>query len=386
MTDTARILPFDFNVTARKLQTTLPQILSEVQENCMRNYQMLALIQSRGNISFGNHGLGLNWKVKYRNHRVQGSNGENPRNFSQQNLYQTARLDWRGYEVTDTISKREIQQNRGEAAIINVMEEFETNLKKSIEQELGPQFYNDGYDSAYPNYWHGLNSMYRQAGQTFHINGGVMTARSRNDADKVIVPAGSYAELSCVLGAFSGTQHDPSVIWPEGTADAHYDFWSPLMLQWDKAGFTGTTDGEKLKNAMRFGITHAMRNVDRTGPITNVWTDRSNYIALKDFYEGKQTLEVTAGTQLYELGFRNVIVFDGVEVSFENAVPTGFAYGMNMDSVEIRCLDDELFAMDGPTYDMDLKLMKAAVETNSNMLCRSPRNTFFLAPASAVTA
>lgn len=158
------------------------------------------------------------------------------------------------------------------------------------------------------------------------------------------------------------------------------------MLQWDKSGFTGTTDGEKLKNAMRFGITHAMRNVDRNGPITNVWTDRSNYIALKDFYEGKQTLEVTAGTQLYELGFRNVIVFDGVEVSFENAVPTGFAYGVNMDTIELRCLDDELFAMDGPTYDMDLKLFKAAVETNSNMLCRSPRNMFFLAPGAAVTA
>lgn len=386
MAESNKILPFDPHVTERKLQTTMPMILDEVQDACMRNYQMMAIINSRGNVFFGDQGLGINWKVKFRNHKVVGTSGENARSWSQMNPYKTARLEWRGYEVTDTISKQETRTNKGESAIINVYNEFESNLRKSIEQELGPQFYNDGYDTTHPDYWHGLLSMYRQAGETLHLDSGVMTARARNDNDKVINPSGSFGELNCALGAYSGAQHDTSVVWPEGTADAHYDFWSPLMLQWDKSGFAGSTNGEKFKNAMRYGITHAQRNVDRNGPITNFWTDRTNYIALKDFYEGKQTLEVTAGTELYNLGFKNVIMFDGVEVSFENAVPTGFGFGLNMANLEIRCLDTQMFTMDGPQYDMDLRLFKAAVETHSNLLCRSPRNTLILAPGSQVAA
>lgn len=382
-TDTHKILPFDFNLTARKLETTLPMILPEVQDNCTRNYQMLALISQRGNVRFNDGGLGINWKVKHRNHKVQGTNGESPRNWTQMNPYRTARLDWRGYEVTDTISGREVKQNKGEAAIINIFEEFENNLKKSIEQELGPQFYNDGYDASHPNYWHGFLSMFRQNGQT--LNGDGSGARAKNAADKVVYAEGNFAELDTELGAYSGNQHDTSVPWPQGTADAHYDFWTPLILQWDgSTAFAGDTNGEKLKNAIRYGVTHSQRNVDRTGPLTHFWLDRTNYIAFKDFYETKQTIEVTSGTELYSLGFKNVILFDGVEVSFENAVPSGFGFGVNMDQMEIRCLDDMLFSMDGPEWDIDLKLFKAAVSTESNLLCRSPRNTVILAPAAKV--
>lgn len=383
MSNSGKILPFDFHMTARKMQTTLPMILPEVQDNCTRRYAMLALLMSRGLVKFNDYGLGINWKTKYRNHRLQGSSGENPRNYSQLNQYQTAYLDWRGYEVTDVISRKEIKQNKGPAALVRVFDEFEQNLRKSIENEMGPQFYNDGYDEAHPDYWHGLMSLFRQAGETL---GPSNVARARNDADKVIAPAGTYGQLSCALGAFSGSQHDPTVNWPEGTADTQYDFWSPLMLQWDKSGFTGTADGEKFKNALRFGLTHAQRNNDGKGAITQCFTDRTNMIGLKEFYETKQTIEVTAGTELYSLGFKDVMVFDGVEIMAENAMPKGFGIAVNIENVELRCLDGQLFEMDGPEYDMDLKVFKAAVETQSNLLFRSPRNFLFLAPGSAVAA
>lgn len=383
MAASGKILPFDFNVTARKLQTTLPEILPEVQEEVMRNYQMLALIESRGNVKYNCGGLGFTWKVKYRNHKLMGTNGENPRQWSQINQYQTAALDWRGVEVVDSISKQEVRQNKGPAAMINVIDGFEENLRASIRQECGPLCYNDGYDTTNPDYWHGLLSLFRQNGQT--INAANNTARSRNDADKVIAPSGSYAELDCALGAYSGEQHD-GASWPEGTADPHYDFWSPLMLQWDGTGFTGTTDGEKFKNAMRYGLTHAQRNTSKDGQLTQAWTDRTNYIALKDYYEGKQTIEVTSGTELYQLGFKDVIVLDGVEISWEAAVPVGFAFGVNMSSIELRGLDEQMFVLDGPEYDIDLKIIKAAVESHTNMLIRSPRNVVILAPKSAVVA
>jgi hypothetical protein len=383
MSNSGKLVPFDFHLTARKMQTTLPMMLPEVQDVCTRRYQMLALLNARGLVKFNDYGLGVTWKSKYRNHKLQGSNGENPRQYGQINQYQSAYLDWRGYEVTDVITRKEIKQNKGPAALIRVFDDFEKNLRSSIENEMGPQFYNDGYNESHPDYWHGLMSLYRQAGQTLGPNN---TPRARDDADKVIVPSGQYGQLAVNLGAFSGAQHDPTVSWPEGTADTQYDFWSPLMLQWDGTGFEGTTNGEKFKNALRYGLTHAQRNSDAKGAITQCWTDRSNMIALKDNYEKKQTIEVTSGTELYSLGFKDVIVFDGVEVSTENAMPKGFAVAVPIENVELRCLDAQLFEMDGPEYDMDLKVFKAAVETQSNLLFRSPRNFLFLAPKAKVVA
>lgn len=381
MPNSGKMVPFDFNLTARKMQTTLPMILPEVQEACTRRYAMLALLNSRGLVKYNDFGLGITWKVKNRNHRLQGSNGENPRNYSQLNQYQTAYLDYRGYEVTDTISRKEIKQNKGEAALIKVFDDFEGNLRRSIENEMGPQFYNNGNNPAFPDYWHGLMSLFLQNGQTLGPNN---VPRARNTADRVVVPNGSYGQLSCNLGAFSGAQHDPTVNWPDGTADTQYDFWSPLMLQWDAAGFAGVSNGEKFKNALRFGLTHAGRNADAKGAITQVFTDRTNMIDFKAFHDSMQRIEVTSGTELYQLGFKDVIVFDGVELTTENAMPRGFGIGVNIENVELRCLDDMLFSMDGPEYDMDLKVFKAAVETQSNLLFRSPRNFMFLAPAAAI--
>lgn len=381
MPNSGKMVPFDFNLTARKMQTTLPMILPEVQEACTRRYAMLALLNSRGLVKYNDFGLGITWKVKNRNHRLQGSNGENPRNYSQLNQYQTAYLDYRGYEVTDTISRKEIKQNKGEAALIKVFDDFEGNLRRSIENEMGPQFYNNGNNPAFPDYWHGLMSLFLQSGQTLGPNN---VPRARNTADRVVVPNGSYGQLSCNLGAFSGAQHDPTVNWPDGTADTQYDFWSPLMLQWDAAGFAGVSNGEKFKNALRFGLTHAGRNADAKGAITQVFTDRTNMIDFKSFHDAIQRIEVTSGTELYQLGFKDVIVFDGVELTTENAMPRGFGIGVNIENVELRCLDDMLFSMDGPEYDMDLKVFKAAVETQSNLLFRSPRNFMFLAPAAAI--
>ncbi len=372
MTNSGKIQPFDFHLTARKMQTTLPMILPEVQDACTRRYQMLALLMAKGLVKFNDYGVGINWKTKYRHHKIQGSNGENTRNYSQQNMWQTAYLDWRGYEVTDTISKKEIKQNRGSAALIRVFDELEQNMRASLENQLGPQFYNDGYDEAHPDYWHGLLSLFRQNGQTLGPNN---TPRARNDADKVIVPYGTYGELSVALGDAGGAQHDESVNWPEGTADTQYDFWSPLMLQWDKDGFAGSTPGEKFKNALRYGFTHAGRNSDAKGAISQAWTDRTNMIDLKTFYENKQTIEVTSGTELFQLGFKDVLVIDGVEVSTENAMPKGFGFAVPIENVELRCLDEQLFDMDGPEYDMDKKIFKAATETNSNLLYRSPRTS-----------
>lgn len=378
---------FDGRLTERQLQSNRTNLLEGVTDACTRNLQMLALLKDKGSILFGQGGFGMFWKVMYKHHKVVGSNGERARSWGQTNQFRTARLDYRGYEATNTISRKELKQNRGESAVIKIFDDFEKNLIASMEQGLGPEFYGDGDNPANPDAWHGLLSLIRQNGKT--IEAATNTKRSRNDADRVIYAEGSYAGLDCELASYGGSQAQTNVSWPEGTANSEYDFWTPLMLQWDGTGFgvgTNATNGNKLVDALQYGLIHSQRNTNLNGAISNFWTDRSSFFALKQHATSLQTIEVTTGGDLYRLGFKNTIEIDGVTCSFENAIPTGYGFGVNIEDVELRCLDDQLFEIDGPDWDVDLQIWKTAVQTNSNLVYRSPRNFLALVPKASVVA
>jgi hypothetical protein len=367
---------------ARTMQTTMQELRRDVEDAAMRNYQMGALLNSAGRVTLNHGGEGISWPVMYRHHRAEGATGENTRVFRPTNLWKTANTEYRGYEVTDSIKRREVEKNKGEAAIIKVMDGFTDRLKQSIIHELGPQFYINGDKAGNEKFWHGLLSLYKQAGQTLNVSTGA--ARARNDADRVIAPSGSYADIDCALGAYGGAQKTTGVAWPIGEADTHYDFWSPLMIQRDSTAFAGSTVGAQLQEALRFGIVHAQRNSDQNGQMTNVWLDRSLYIEFANSYNAKQTIEVTSGTSLYSLGFRNVIIFDGIEVSWEAAVPVGFGFGLNINNIELMGMTSDLYYVEGPEYDINTQSFNAVVSTLSNMKYRSPRNFAIWAPASAV--
>jgi hypothetical protein len=190
------------------------------------------------------------------------------------------------------------------------------------------------------------------------------------------------------LGNYGGSQHDSSLPWPEGTQDSQYDFWSPLIVQRDSTAFSGSTNGEKLEKAIRYGITHATRNSTIDGQITNVFVDRSLLIDLKNFNDGRQTIEVkNAPDSLVSLGFRSVFKFDGIEISSENAVPAGYAFGINLACMELLALTANLFEDEGgPQYDINTQSMNAVVSTLSNLKYKSPRNFVVWKPNSEHTS
>jgi hypothetical protein len=225
----------------------MPKLIREVEDAAKKNYAILALLEANGRISTGHGGEGIQWPVKYKRHSATAATGENSRNFSPASLFKTAGLDWRGYEVVDSIKRREMEKNSGEAAIIKLLDGFAERLKSSLIEELGPQFYVDGEDPENERFWHGFKTLSRTNGQTVNISGA--GARSTNPADKVAVPSGSYASLSCVLGNYGGAQ-ESGVPYPEGIQDPEYDFWSPLIVQRDSDAFdnasSNASNGEKL--------------------------------------------------------------------------------------------------------------------------------------------
>lgn len=361
---------------ARTVATTLAEHVREVEDAWMRNFAFLAMIQSRGQVKYNCGGRGFDWPVRYRNGDVEGYTGTNPRNFAAKNRWKTAQLDYRGYHATDFINDRELQENKGEAAIIKVSEGMIQRLEDDMMEALATEPFNDGNATGYTQLWHGMDSFFGLNG-TVNISTGAQ--RSANAADKVGYPSDTYAGLSTILGNYGGDQ-ESGVVWPAGVADAEYDFWSPLVVNYTSTAFSGTADTWAAQGleALRFAILHSQRNKTPKGGIGHVFLDRTLYGDSLNSLDSKEQINITSQTELRALGFGQSFMYDGVEVTWEAAIPSTVGYGVNFSNIQLRCMNSQLFESEGPEWDIDSGGYKALIKTLSNLEFSSPRNYFKL--------
>lgn len=364
---------------ARNSSTTLARHIREVEDAFMRNYQIGALLESNGRVNYNNSGEGFDWPVQYRIHTVEGNTGDTVRNFARKNLWKVANLEFRGYQATDTMYYREFLSNRGPEGIVKVYDQFVERLTTSVKQSLGTEYYVDGSATGYETSWHGLESIFKTNSQTITATDGAY--RSANAADICGAPQGTYAGLEMTLGNYGG-ENESGEIWPDGVADPEYDFWTPLVVNYttshaDLGGTANTWAGQGVE-AMRYAIINCQRNVSMEGQITNILLARDLYRGLLDVLDDKERIVVSSETGLRALGFKNVVMFDGVEVSWEVGVPTGVGYGINYNMMELKSMDSTLLRAEGPEYDINSQSFNAVVSTLSNMKFASPRNFFAL--------
>ena len=368
---------------ARTAATTLAKHIRDVEENMLRNYQLGALLEAAGRVNYNNTGEGFDWPVQYRLHKVEGNTGETARNFARKNLWKTANLEFRGYQATDSMYYREFKSNSGEEGIVKVFDNFTQRLETSIEQALGGEYYVNGEDSGNEQGWHGIESMFGTVSQTVAVDtsGGasINDHRTKAAVDQVGVPTATYAGLNCAMGGIAGEQ-EANLPWPEGIADPEYDFWSPLIVNYTSTSFggSGNTFATQGDEAMRFAIIHAQRNSSQNGQITNIMLARDLYMDLLNLLDDKERIQVSSEHQLRALGFKNVVNFDGIEVSWEAAIKQGVGYGLNYDNIELKSMDDSLLRSEGPEYDIHSQSFNAVVSTLSNLKFSSPRNFFKL--------
>lgn len=364
---------------ARSLSTTIANHIREEEHAWMKNYQILALLESNGRILFNQSGRGFDWPVRFKVHAIEGNNGETPRNFVRTNLWKTAALPYRGYQATDSIFRKELLENRGEAAIVNIINGFVKRLEDSMKFGLATEPYIDGNATGNELLWHGLESMFAINGTLKYDDG---TQRAANGADIVGYPSDVYAGLNTELGHYGG-ENEVGSVWPFGVADPEFDFWSPLVVNYTTThaalpSSTNTWVGQGLE-AMRFAILHSQRNSSMEGQITNIILNRSMYGDCLNAMDDKEQINVTSENELRALGFKNTFVYDGVTVSWEGAVPTGVGYGLNYNNIEIRSMEDTLIKAEEVEFDQETQAFNGVVYTLSNLKFSSPRNFFKLA-------
>jgi hypothetical protein len=124
-----------------------------------------------------------------------------------------------------------------------------------IDDQFGDELYIDGNASGNGKRIHGIESFVRHLrGATNGYVGPAQRHLRRPPTD-----LGNYGGTGATLG--------PTSSGPPGTGDAHYDFWSPLIVDYtDTAWFAATkTWPNTCKEALRYGIIKSKKNKSKKG-------------------------------------------------------------------------------------------------------------------------
>lgn len=314
---------------SRTVNSTTARFYRDEEKNILQRRRLTAALQAKGQIKKNEFGDELKWPVRYKRTKLVVIGDVVNLNFPRQNKNKTAVLPWAGYAVTDSISEKEKVLNKGEAAIIRQVSEIMSRLKEDMSDQFGLELYKDS--AANPGRIAGAETMFTGAGASTGAN------------NKVMVPAATYAGHSTargLLGTWTGT-------WPDGSGDAQYDWWSPIILDENGSGWTGTNWSDAALEILRYGIFAIERT---TKPLDMVMLTRSAYTTFVTQLEGKEkiyTERSPSNSLLVKLGFGSVSNFEGVDITWEEGVNTGdstaYGYGCTFDTMKICTPNKQLF-------------------------------------------
>lgn len=373
---------------ARVIGTTIVNHLREEEVTTFRKFKVFAMLEQSGNVVMNQSGRGFDWNVRFRNAPVTGNTGDTPRTFSRINMWKRVELPWRGFTTTDAIYRRELLENRGQQALVDVASKMASRLQESLEQHLSYQPYRDGNAAGAENDFHGMDSFLGYDGTVDESSSAVAAKRTTgNTADRYGYPDDNYAGLSTRLGYYGGGRINAATgSWPNVPCDPELDFYSPVIVNYNASSFNASGNRNWRSNcvfAMREGIQQCKRNDTKEAQIDLVVLDRQLYIQFLNTYKEQERIVVSKETGLRALGFSDVVSLDGVEVTSEYAVPTGRGYGISVGNMELRCLENQLMVGEGPFFSEETQSYRYACSTLGNMRFRSPRNFFLLAPVTA---
>lgn len=362
---------------ARVIGTTIVHHLREEELAVFRKFKTFALLEKSGNVVMNCSGRGFDWNVRFRHPVVTGSSGDTPRSFQRQNLFKRCELPYRGATSQDAIFRREMLENRGQQALVNVAGGMAQRLQEGMEAYLAYQIYEDGNAVGKENSFHGLQSFLAYNGTIDESVAGVATQRTANADDRFGFPDDNYGGLSTKLGAYGGGRISASGRWPEAPVDPELDFFSPVIVNVTSNKFGGTTWKANCVEATRTAIHHTRRNDTRDNQVDMVIMDRKLYIEYLSKLDSKERINVESN-KLTEVGFTDTFTQDGVAITSEYSCPAGKAFGLSIGNMELRSLEDTLMVAEGPFYDEENSSYRYACSVLANIRCRSPRNFFLL--------
>jgi hypothetical protein len=344
---------------SRIVNTTIHEYVREEEVNILRNRKLLAMLKERGRITFNHAGDLQDWKARYKRAPMQGFADSDTLTFSRRDRWKTAQLEWRGYAATDAMTKLERLKNKSTEAIVKVYSEIATSLMDDIDDQFGDEMYVDGNLSGNEKRIHGIESFMGDSGAA--------------PAGFIASPSDSYAGLLTNLGNYGGTWSTVTgnVNWPSGTGDAHYDFWTPLIVDYTNPSWSASTKTwpNTCREALRYGIVKGKKNRSRKGMLDMVILEIELYRQFLNALDPEERVMVERGDKnsLVALGFTDVVNLDGCDITSEYGVPTGWGYGWSFQNMELKSLQGQLFVPEGPDFDIASQAYRFSIDYFGNL-------------------
>lgn len=356
-----------FGQNAFQASITINKYIREVTKAIMRKRVLLAMLQSRGRISLNQSGKLIDWKVKHKRTALVPFDDGDAIVFSRQNKYKTAQLPMRAYVVSQSMSKADKLMNSGKEAIVKKYSEMVKELLEDIRDGFCEQLVQvDGNASGSTNRIHGLESMFSASNNASALVG------TNND---------TYAGLSTARGTYGGSW---TGTWPDGYGDSQYDFWSPLVVNYNSTlaaasgGWSATTKSwsNTCIEALRFAIINTQRNSD---DLDLFLLEKNLYRLALDRIDDNERLVVNRNQDpgMTKLGFKGINV-DGVDIYWEQGLTSGVGYGLCIDELELMSWQNQLF-VSLSDFNLEKVSDQVAVDFYGNLRCKSPRTQCKLA-------
>lgn len=338
---------------ARITATTIKDYMKGVEDRLTANQMLLAAMKQAGNISYNCGGDTFEWGIEYREIPLQVNNGEQTITPQRQDYLKRPALGWIGYNVSDLMTKREKLINQSGAwQLVNYFKEMTVRDGRNLERQFGEELYIDSSASGNSGRLTGLESMFGTNG-TVTISSGAQ--RSANAADVAGYPSDTYAGLSTAVNQYGSWQSQAgiSTTWPAGRGTLSYDFFSPMITCYNSTAWAGTTDtwADNCLKATRYTVVHMQRYDKNRQAMKMLLLDRDLYRQFLDKQDSKEHMYVESKYSLRALGFKDTFQQDGVEIAWEYGVPGAVGYGINIDNMELRSMQDVLFKSNGPNFE-----------------------------------
>jgi len=295
---------------ARALQACTAKYVKGAANETIQNSILLNRLKQRGRILYGQSGTSLDWRIKTKQRTLRAREDMEAQQFTRQNLYESATLPWRGYDMQDAISEKERLMCRGDEALIQIWPDKMRSMADDAMDQMNKELFVDGNATGYEKSIHGLESIFGCTGTT--------TAQYGTSSE-------SYAGLS--PAAIHGTESATSPYSPQIVNDSYTSFGS-----WATTGCI--LIARSLISACR------IKNNRRSSPDL-LLTNEARYLAFKNELVAEERYVIAEETKDLAAGFRG-LTFDGVEVlwDFDCGAVT---YCLNLDQIELRVLPKELF-------------------------------------------
>jgi hypothetical protein len=355
-------------------ETTIRDYIRDVEVDVIRNRKILAMLQSRGRVTFNHSGTDMDWKVRYKRGQMKGYSDLDTVTFVRRNRHKTAVLGYRAYTMDEQISKMDRLKNRGTPAIVKILEEKVTVMAEDMEDNFGDIFYLDGNATGREKDFHGIESF--------------MGTGSASSTAPIYLASDTYAGINTDQGYYGGTWTGN---WPVGTGPAEYDFYSPLLVDYTatlataSGGWSASTKtwANTCLEATRYGIIHSRKNKSKKGQIDFVLLNDELYRLFVEQLATKERITVVqgggqSGDTLTGLGFSDVVNYEGCEITAEYGMPSNTGYGFNVDFVELASMQDKLFVTTGPFENENDKSIRFSIDCFGNLKFVSPRYFFKL--------